>query len=536
MRALCASAGNQQATAPAAASASGATLSSTALQLMQMALPDSLMSMIWFAADIAMDAMDKAKLPVVAGDAAATDSYNSSGSSLALHPQVPFLASLLLTALKCAAVLRAECPKLTIQTSGNISCNRINSPANARAHKAATASADDLRKLNAKEMIARMRAVPEQFVDPWLYKEVHSPIMDRASDVDMQTMMQMFPDDAVRAMLTFGVPAAAAAEHVNRFGRRFGSYASAQEIVAGRLVTFAPGGVIYSSSSSSSAGGSSSSSSSNSTVFWYNAQEVSAMTPWLTVAARSLWLTGQTLSELLPGGSISSSGGSSSRSTPLQAVELLLNAGGVPMPKHPDACAEACLVDAAFFLKLLELAYSCVEWLGSQLCHMRLPGDEPAADGSSEEERLPLLQRLLERHAQLQQELFAALERCVAGRAEPDRQCDVCSAAAALLVQRMWGDSLPGQLSAFGAAVAAALPVGWACNNAACTNLGTLSDLQLVRGKAKVCAGCKQVRLCSAECQRQHWKAGHKKICKALAAAPASSGDLTWQQQRCCWL
>jgi hypothetical protein len=70
--------------------------------------------------------------------------------------------------------------------------------------------------------------------------------------------------------------------------------------------------------------------------------------------------------------------------------------------------------------------------------------------------------------------------------------------------------------------VAAALPVGWACNNAACTNLGKLSELQLVTGKAKVCAGCKQVRMCSAECQKQHWKAGHKLVCKKLAAAAAA--------------
>jgi hypothetical protein len=71
--------------------------------------------------------------------------------------------------------------------------------------------------------------------------------------------------------------------------------------------------------------------------------------------------------------------------------------------------------------------------------------------------------------------------------------------------------------------VAAALPVGWACNNAACTNLGKLSELQLVTGKAKVCAGCKQVRMCSAECQKQHWKAGHKLVCKKLAAAAAEA-------------
>jgi hypothetical protein len=76
--------------------------------MMQLALPDSIMSMVWFAADVAMDAMDKAKLPLPkAKDSAAADSDIFSGSSLALHLHLPYLASLLLTALKCAAVLRA---------------------------------------------------------------------------------------------------------------------------------------------------------------------------------------------------------------------------------------------------------------------------------------------------------------------------------------------------------------------------------------------------------------------------------------------
>jgi hypothetical protein len=31
--------------------------------------------------------------------------------------------------------------------------------------------------------------------------------------------------------------------------------------------------------------------------------------------------------------------------------------------------------------------------------------------------------------------------------------------------------------------------------------------------------------MCSAECQRQHWKAGHKKFCKTLAAAAAATSE-----------
>jgi hypothetical protein len=117
---------------------------------------------------------------------------------------------------------------------------------------------------------------------------------------------------------------------------------------------------------------------------------------------------------------------------------------------------------------------------------------------------MPLLTQLLQQHAQLQTGLYAAVQRCVVAWPPRMTQYDVKSAAAASLVHRVWGDQLPDQLRAFGAAVAAALPVGWACNNAACVNLGKLSELQLVTGKAKLCSGCKQVRMCSAECQKQH--------------------------------
>jgi hypothetical protein len=225
------------------------------------------------------------------------------------------------------------------------------------------------------------------------------------------------------------------------------------------------------------------------------------MTPWLTVAARTLCLTGQILGELLPGDSRS-----------MQEARQQQSASGRP----------SNMVDAAFLKRTLENAYACVEYLGAHLCHMLLPGDE-AADASSSAASMPLLTKLLEQHAQLQTGLYLAVQRCADAGQPAARAFDINSAGAASLVQRMWGDILPGQLSAFGAAVVAALPVGWACNNAACTNLTTLSELQLVRGTGKVCGGCKHVRVCSAECQRQHWKAGHKKVCKQLATAPAGA-------------
>jgi hypothetical protein len=128
---------------------------------------------------------------------------------------------------------------------------------------------------------------------------------------------------------------------------------------------------------------------------------------------------------------------------------------------------------------------------------------------------MPLLTKLSEQHAQLQTGLYLAVQRCVVAGLPAASAFDINSAGAASLVQQVWGDSLPGQLSAFGAAVAA------------CTTLAKLSELQLVRGKAKVCGGCKLVRMCSAECQRQHWKAGNKLVCKKLAAAAAAGGAAT---------
>ena len=43
----------------------------------------------------------------------------------------------------------------------------------------------------------------------------------------------------------------------------------------------------------------------------------------------------------------------------------------------------------------------------------------------------------------------------------------------------------------------------------ACGNCGSTRNL-------KVCRGCRVVRYCNDECQRQAWKAGHKKECKEI--------------------
>uniref|UniRef100_A0A383VP93 phytol kinase n=1 Tax=Tetradesmus obliquus TaxID=3088 RepID=A0A383VP93_TETOB len=324
------------------------------------------------------------------------------------------------------------------------------------------------------------------------------------SDSELRETLEGLNPSTLQMLLTWSplAEAAAADDVLMPSGRHTGRWA------AGPLVLFRPGGVDPSSSSCS-------------TAAWYSEEVVASLTPWLIVAARSMWLMGQLLCELLPASS-------SSAAVPRQQHS---NATAAPL-NHLNAVAEG------YFIRLLERAYVCAEWLGSQLCHMQLPGDEvptpqlgssSSSSSRSPEEgaaHMPLLTQLLQQHAQ-QVGLYQAVQRCAAAGPPSAAQHDVRSTAASLLLQRVWGDALPGQLRAFGAAVAAALPVGWACNNAACTNLGKLSELQLVYGRAKLCSGCRQVRMCSAECQKQHWKAGHKLVCKKLAAAAAAEGRST---------
>jgi hypothetical protein len=54
------------------------------------------------------------------------------------------------------------------------------------------------------------------------------------------------------------------------------------------------------------------------------------------------------------------------------------------------------------------------------------------------------------------------------------------------------------------------------CANPGCTNYSKLSEQEVVTGKGTVCSSCRAVRLCSAECNKAYWKAGHKQVCKRL--------------------
>eukprot|EP00878_Enallax_costatus_P034863 GHUV01038780.1.p1 GENE.GHUV01038780.1~~GHUV01038780.1.p1 ORF type:complete len:177 (+),score=63.68 GHUV01038780.1:81-611(+) len=79
---------------------------------------------------------------------------------------------------------------------------------------------------------------------------------------------------------------------------------------------------------------------------------------------------------------------------------------------------------------------------------------------------------------------------------------------------------LPGELSTAGHALCGLLPTPLYCNNPACTSTAGRSELQLVRGKGRVCGGCAVARYCGRGCQAAHWQA-HKKICKLIKKSRA---------------
>ncbi len=63
---------------------------------------------------------------------------------------------------------------------------------------------------------------------------------------------------------------------------------------------------------------------------------------------------------------------------------------------------------------------------------------------------------------------------------------------------------------------AGALPRLRMCGNPRCSNFTQKSEGAL---PLKQCGGCRAVRYCGAECQRAHWREGHKAECKELMAA-----------------
>jgi hypothetical protein len=83
--------------------------------------------------------------------------------------------------------------------------------------------------------------------------------------------------------------------------------------------------------------------------------------------------------------------------------------------------------------------------------------------------------------------------------------------------QKLSGEEVDAVLGALQHVVIPGQP---GCSNPRCCCLEGVSEADV---KTQVCAGCRGARYCSAACQKAHWRAGHKEVCKAVQAAAAKA-------------
>ena len=57
------------------------------------------------------------------------------------------------------------------------------------------------------------------------------------------------------------------------------------------------------------------------------------------------------------------------------------------------------------------------------------------------------------------------------------------------------------------------------CNRPGCDNTEAVEG----GGEMQLCGGCRAVRYCSTECQRLHWRAGHKQACGGAGSASSAA-------------
>ncbi len=68
--------------------------------------------------------------------------------------------------------------------------------------------------------------------------------------------------------------------------------------------------------------------------------------------------------------------------------------------------------------------------------------------------------------------------------------------------------------------LAGALPRLRVCGGPGCANFAGPCEGAL---PLKQCGGCRAARYCGADCQRAHWREGHRAECRALAAAAVAA-------------
>jgi hypothetical protein len=278
--------------------------------------------------------------PTAAGSSSSQQQQPAlSGDNFALTLHVPHVVSVLLSALKSAVALRNAAPRLALSVASCIAQCRVETAAADWLHAPRGVPKLDLKEIcsmSVEDFRSRLKQLQHQPNSPQVAAGLSKHDMDKLPDSDLRIMLTILPDEHLQLLLAPPAP-----PRVGASTRGIGHCSVAEQIVSQGFFTFQPGGI----SSSSSVVGSNASGN----VLWYNEQVANMTVPWVTVAARSMWLMGQSLGELLPGSSNSSSSSSSSSD------------GDSSGSSHPRELTE---VDAEFFKQLLESAFSCCEWIG----------------------------------------------------------------------------------------------------------------------------------------------------------------------------
>ena len=168
------------------------------------------------------------------------------------------------------------------------------------------------------------------------------------------------------------------------------------------------------------------------------------------------------------------------------------------------------------------VARNCWEELNACKGSQRGYGASGLGEASPEEhlalELLPAITQLSEMRDEVLEARLSLEEselESQADRADQLRRLLPPAAEVAALLQRYF--ELPGQEAARALEMAHAAG-GRSCAYLCCANLAM--EGREAEGKlTQKCGQCRSVRYCSRACSVEDWRAGHKRVCKALAAA-----------------
>ncbi|KAL4458940.1 hypothetical protein ABPG75_013805 [Micractinium tetrahymenae] len=154
---------------------------------------------------------------------------------------------------------------------------------------------------------------------------------------------------------------------------------------------------------------------------------------------------------------------------------------------------------------------------------------EPGADGAQQSHLATLAAALAERlsgtrHTEFQHLVEQAQTSSPAGRQQILSQLEQAVPAAAELaavLQRHWDQ--PEKVAAARLELAQAASLR-ACANLRCASVGAAGGMAAGNQVgSKRCGACRSVRYCGQACCRADWAAGHRRVCRHLAAANAAA-------------